>query len=151
MQIEIAPSTAMLSLLLVVPYAAAESDPGMDWPVPNAEPPATELVLEAYVTIAPAVVVGPSDHGQRQFVPITGGHFVGAGIKGEVMAGGADWQLIRSDGVLELTAIYSLRTDDGAVVVVENRGIGVPADTGTPDVRYLRTSPRFHAPAGPYE
>ena len=149
------PTLVLLLLLteLATTRAVAQGAPGTRWPVPGVDPLATELVLEARVMISPAIVVGPSDHGQRQFIPITGGRFIGDGIAGEVMAGGADWQLVRPDGVLELTAIYSLRTDDGAVIVVENRGIGVPPEPGPdgPGIRYLRTSPQFHAPAGKYQ
>src|SRR5690606_17166604 len=92
-----------------------------------------------------------SDHGTRQFIPITGGRFVGAnGLRGEVMAGGADWQLRRPDGVTEVLAIYSIRTDDGAVIEVDNRGIIVPP--AAPGGRaFIATTPRFHAPQGPYE
>ena len=139
-----------LSLLLLSAGALAQSDAGARWPVPDVAPPTTELALELYVTIAPAVVVGPSDHGRRQYIPITGGRFSGTdGLKGEVLAGGADWQLQRPDGVTEVLAIYSIKTDDGAVIEVDNRGIIVPATDSRP--RYVRTAPRFHAPQGLHE
>jgi len=130
--------------------ALGQDEPGTRWPVPGIDVPQTELALELNVRISPAVVVGASDHGTRQFIPITGGRFSGAnGLKGEVMAGGADWQLRRPDGVTEVLAIYSIRTDDGAVIEVDNRGIIVPATADR--AAYVRTTPRFHAPQGPYE
>jgi hypothetical protein len=98
--------------------AAAQEIAGTRWPVPDVAPPKTELALEAYVTLSPAVEVGTSDEGTRWFIPITGGRFVGDGIKGEVMAGGADWQLVRPDGVLAVHAPYSNKTDDGAFRVL---------------------------------
>jgi hypothetical protein len=129
--------------------ALAQDDAGRRWPVPGITAPTTELALELYVAISPAVVVGASDHGTRQFIPITGGRFSGAnGLEGEVMAGGADWQLRRPDGVTEIKAIYSIRTDDGAVIEVDNQGIGAVSADGS---RYVRTTPRFHAPQGPYD
>jgi len=135
--------------------AAAQDPAGTRWPVPDVAPPKTELALEAYVTLSPTVEVGTSDAGTRRFIPITGGRFVGDGIKGEVMAGGADWQLVRPDGVLEVHAHYSLRTDDGAVIIVENDGVIVPgkaATNGAPAVApYVRTVPKFHAPQGKYD
>jgi hypothetical protein len=141
-------AVALLSLL--ANGALAQSDAGSRWPVPDVEPPMTELALELYVTIAPAVVVGPSDHGTRQYIPITGGRFTGAGgLAGEVLAGGADWQLRRPDGVTEVLAIYSIRTADGAVIEVDNRGIIAPATDDR--ARYVRTTPRFHAPQGPHD
>lgn len=133
---------------LLATAAVAQEDAGTRWPVTGVTPPSTELALELYVTISPAVAVGASDHGTRQFIPITGGHFVGNGIKGEVMSGGADWQLRRPDGVTEVNALYSIKTDDGAVIVVDNRGIIVPGNGG---IGYARTNPQFHAPQGKYE
>jgi hypothetical protein len=131
-------------------HTALAQDAGQRWPVPGVTAPATELALELYVEISPAVSIGATSHGTRQFIPITGGRFSGAnGLKGEVMAGGADWQLRRPDGVTEVTAIYSIRTNDGAVIEVDNRGIIVPPAEGA--AAYVRTTPRFHAPQGPHE
>jgi Protein of unknown function (DUF3237) len=145
---------AIVILALGSGLTAAQDAAGTRWPVPDVEPLATELALELYVTLSPAVVVGESDAGRRQFIPITGGRFVGDGIRGEVMAGGADWQLVRPDGVLEVNALYSIKTDDGTVIVVDNRGIIAPGATGpngTAAAPYVRTAPKFHAPAGKYE
>ncbi len=144
------------ALLASLTIGAQAQDPaGTRWPVPGVEVPTTELVIEAYVTIDPAVEVGPTDDGTRRFIPITGGRFIGKGIKGEVVRGGADWQLVRPDGVVEVHALYSLHTDDGAAIVVDNQGIivpGKPAANGEPATApYVRTSPRFHAPKGKYD
>ena len=38
--------------------------------------------------------------------PITGGKFKGPGIEGVVVPGGADWQLTRPDGDVELYDIH---------------------------------------------
>jgi hypothetical protein len=145
-------SSLCLALITVAcgSAALAQNDAGRRWPVPDITAPTTELALELYVSISPAVVVGPSDHGTRQFIPITGGRFSGAnGLQGEVMAGGADWQLRRPDGVTEVKAIYSIKTDDGVVIEVDNRGVIVPPAAG--GAPYVRTTPRFHAPQGPYD
>jgi len=137
-------------VVMAVAGVAAAQDAGERWPVPGVTAPTTELAIELFVRISPAVVVGASDHGTRQFIPITGGRFSGAnGLKGEVLAGGADWQLRRPDGVTEVLAVYAIKTDDGAVIEVDNRGIIVPPGEG--GAAYVRTTPRFHAPQGPYE
>jgi hypothetical protein len=139
-------------VLVTVAFAAAASaqEAGQRWPVAGITAPTTELALELLVNISPAIVVGASGHGTRQFIPITGGRFSGAnGLSGEVMAGGADWQLRRPDGVTEVTAIYSIKTSDGVVIEVDNRGIIVPPSEGS--AAYVRTAPRFHAPQGPHE
>jgi len=146
-------SIALLALVGTTLSVRAQENAGNRWPIADVAAPTMELALELYVAISPAVQVGESDHGSRQFIPITGGRFTGDGLRGEVMAGGADWQLRRPDGVVEVNALYSLRTDDGAVIVVDNRGIIVPQQTGgdAPAAAYVRTSPQFHAPQGKYD
>jgi hypothetical protein len=142
------------TIALSLANVAAAQDVGTRWPVTGVAAPETELALELYVTIAAAVEVGASDNGTRRFIPITGGRFVGDGIRGSVMAGGADWQLVRPDDVVEVNALYSLETDDGAVIVVDNRGIIVPGGIGGDGAAappYIRTAPRFHAPEGKYD
>lgn len=71
-------------------------------------------------------------------------------MAGDVLPGGADWQLRRPDGVLEIDALYSVKTEDGDNIIVHNRGISV-GDVDRADIRYVRTAPRFHAPAGKYD
>lgn len=68
-------------------------------------------------------------------IAITGGTFRGERLSGEVLAGGADWQTVHPDGVLELDAQYLLKTGDGAIVYVHNRGFR--RDT------FMRTAPRL--------
>lgn len=100
------------------------------------------------VAIGRAVDHGETSAGRRRVIPILGGSFEGPDIRGEVLAGGADWQLTRADGVTEVEAIYDIRTDDGAVIHVVNRGIVAPREGGLP---YVRTAPRFDAPRGKYD
>ena len=59
--------------------------------------------------------------GRRRIVPITGGRFEGPELRGRVMPGGADRQLVRRDGAVNLDATYELQTDDGVVISVRNR------------------------------
>ncbi len=121
----------------------------------NAEPDMSEIkplsaepVMELKVLIAPGINIGESDKGSRRMIPITGGEFHGRDIKGEIIPGGADWQLTRPDGVLEVKAIYAIRTDDGQVIAVDNRGIVVRQEGAPP---YIRTVPKFEAPKGKYD
>ena len=144
---------AALGTVMLAASAAAQDSvrgAGTQWSPQSIAPLTTELVLELRAEISPPVAVGNSDAGHRQFIPITGGYFAGDGIRGTVLPGGADWQLLRADGVRELVAIYAIQTDDGATITVENRGISVPAEKNG-GVRYVRSSPKFHAPAGKYE
>jgi hypothetical protein len=104
----------------------------------------TEFVLEARVTCDAVVVVGESKQGKRQLIPITGGEFSGPHIEGRVLPGGADWQLVRPDGVTEIEARYTIQTHDGVNIGVINRGIALypPAF----EQIYVRTTPEFEAP-----
>ena len=142
---------AFLALAAATSAVYTQETAGNRWPITDVTAPTAELALELYVALAPAVSVGESDAGTRQFIPITGGRFSGDGIRGDVLPGGADWQLRRPDGVLEVHALYSLRTDDGAVIVVDNNGIIVPPVAGGAGAAYVRTSPQFHAPKGKYD
>jgi len=83
----------------------------------------TEFMWEAKVKIANMINVGESKRGTRRVIPITGGTFDGPKIKGEVLSGGEDWQLVRPDGDTELNARYLLKTDDGFVIQVINQAL----------------------------
>lgn len=102
----------------------------------------TEFIYEAVVSIDAPVDVGVTPQGHRRYIPITGGTFAGPRIRGVILPGGADWQTERPDGVTEADALYSIRCDDGTVVIVHNRGL--IANSGA----YMRTAPRFEAPEG---
>lgn len=82
--------------------------------------PALEFIFGARVTVDPPQDLGAFNKGRRRIVPISGGEFSGPAMRGTVLPGGADWQLIRHDGVAELEARYTLQTDDGAVIHVRN-------------------------------
>ena len=112
-----------------------------------------EPLLSAEVTLAPAQELGAAPTGRRRIIGITGGHFHGARLSGRVLPGGADWQVIRADGVAHLDARYTLETGDGALIYVRNEGYrhgprevleklaaGMPVD---PELYYMRTTPWF--------
>jgi hypothetical protein len=82
--------------------------------------PQLEFIFAAHVTVDAPLDFGDVGKGGRRIVPIGGGEFSGPRMRGEVLPGGADWQILRSDGVAELEARYTLRTDDGALIYVRN-------------------------------
>ena len=119
-----------------------------------------EPLLRAEITLAPPQELGETPLGRRRVIPITGGSFRGERLSGRVLPGGADWQVIRADGVAELDARYTLETTDGALVYVRNFGYrhgpadiiarlaaGDPVD---PSRYYMRTTPRFETSAERY-
>jgi hypothetical protein len=87
----------------------------------------TEFAYEAKVLIDPEhITIENTQHGTRRVIRIKGGTFEGPGIRGLVLEGGADWQILRSDGVNELDARYAMQTDDGVSIHVRNRVLSRP-------------------------
>ena len=72
--------------------------------------------------VGPPLDVGPVPGGRRRIIPILSGTFEGSGMKGRVLPGGADWQIVRADGLGELDTRYTLETDDGKLIYVQNAG-----------------------------
>jgi hypothetical protein len=117
----------------------------------GAEPPAkalprVEFVFEEHVTLAPAVVQGETDLGQRQYIPITGGTVAGPKLKGEVIPGGWDYQLRRPGGCTSLSADYFLRAADGTIIHVLNEAFSCAANGTNAERTWAR--PTFEAPKG---
>ena len=108
--------------------------------------PKLEFIFAAHVTVDLPLDLGDVAKGGRRIVPITGGDFSGPQIRGKVLPGGADWQILRSDGVAELEARYTLRTDDGALIYVRNHALR----HGPPDVIAALTAGRPVDPASYY-
>ena len=115
----------------------------------------TAFAFEAHVTVDKPLVVGTSARGLRRVVPITGGTVKGPKLNGRVVPGGADWQVVRPDDVLDVEAKYTLEADDGTLIMVTNKGVrhgpkeiiekmarGEPVD---PSQYYFRTSAQFEA------
>ncbi|CAN5914982.1 DUF3237 domain-containing protein [soil metagenome] len=98
-------------------------------------------------------VLGHGPRGLRRVVPINGGEARGVDWQARVLPGGSDFQLILSDTLSELDARYSLETDGGDLVYVQNHAVrSAPADVmakllrgepADPAQVYFRCSPRF--------
>lgn len=125
------------------------------------EAPGLAFVCELKVLLKPAIVVGETPHGLRRIIPIAGGTFEGPMIKGKILDGGADWQIVRKDGVAELEAHYQIQTEDGVTIYIKNTGLRVATpeiatkiakgESVSPNDYYFRATPKFDAPAGKYE
>lgn len=95
------------------------------------EPPATGLDrrFRAEVIVGEVLDHGTTRAGHRRVIPILGGR-LSHGVDAEVLPGGADWQVVHGDGVLEIDTRYSARTPDGGLVHLRTRGIR----SGPPEV-----------------
>jgi hypothetical protein len=74
------------------------------------------------VQVAAPVELGEVPRGRRRIINITGGTFEGPNVRGKVLPG-ADWQIVRADGLAELDTRYLLQTDGGSLVYIQNAGI----------------------------
>ena len=109
----------------------------------GADTPVLEFAFEERVTIDPAVVLGETAFGHRQFIPITGGTVTGPKLKGKVLPFGFDYQLTYSKSdCTQLSADYFLKADDGTVIRVFNEGLFCP---GAPRAIFR---PKLEAPQG---
>jgi len=110
-------------------------------------------LFKAEISLAAAQELGATPQGRRRIIGITGGRFAGERLSGRVVPGGADWQVVRADGVADLDARYTLETSDGALIYVRNRGYRHgPAEVlkklsageeVDPSLYYMRTTPLF--------
>jgi hypothetical protein len=120
-------------------------------------PPRLELAFELRAQVGSPDDVGIVPGGRRRVVPITGGTFAGPAVKGEIVPGGTDHQLIQSDGFSQLEARYVLKTDQGELIYVNNRGMrhGPPevlarlnaGERVDPNLIYFRTAATFETAA----
>ncbi len=119
----------------------------------------SEFFMEIKIEAGDPANVGDTPRGQRAIYPVTGGSFEGPDLKGKVLDG-ADWLIVRPDGVYDLDVRLTLETDEGDIIymnyvgyiaaspkIMEDllAGEDVPADQ-----YYIRTTPRFETSAEQY-
>ena len=103
--------------------------------------------------LAPTLNLGRTPIGERRIIDIRGGSVRGPKLNGRVLPGGADWQVIRSDGAADISARYTIETDQGARILVNSDGLrhGPPnviakltrGEDVDPASYYFRTLMRF--------
>ncbi len=122
--------------------------------------PSVQLLYTSTIKIDPPLELGKSPYGERRIINIKGGAFSGPRLSGRVLPGGADWQIIRYDGITEVEARYTLETHEGALIYVSNWGLrhgprevmerlasGEEVDAAE---YYFRTTPVFETGAPDY-
>ena len=120
----------------------------------------TKYVFSLAIKVGTPIVAGDLGHGVRRIIPILGGEVFGPGIKGTIFPCGADFQIIRPNGLTELEAKYGFEMDDGAIVYIENVGIRfgpkamldriAKGETVDPALIYFRSVPKFETGAEKY-
>lgn len=92
-----------------------------DFPIPA---PGLVPMCRISCEVGALVVVGATPSGQRRCVPLIGGTVDGPEFRGELVAGGVDWQWQHADGTLEIDAHYMLKAAaDGALIEVRSAGL----------------------------
>jgi len=107
----------------------------------------THPELEAIMTL------GQTPLGERRIINILGGPVRGPRLNGRILPGGADWQIIRTDGAADIQARYTIESDAGARILVDSEGLrhGPPeimarlarGEDVDPALYYFRTLMRF--------
>jgi hypothetical protein len=144
----------LLSLLIAQAATAAPQPPASS---AAAQTPKLSLAMTLTVQVGPPTELGEVPRGRRRIIPILGGTFEGPNVRGKVLPGGADWQIVRADGLAELDTRYMLQTDAGSLAYIQNAGIrhappdvtkkllaGQPVD---PSQVYFKTVPTFETSA----
>lgn len=123
----------------------------------------TQHLFDMVVDLSPRQEIGPGPFGRRVVFGAAGGSFHGPRLRGEVLAGGGDWTLFRSDGTMTLDVRLTLRTHDDVLLHMTYGGRWVTppelrADMADPAKRfgidparyYFRTTPLFETGSEQY-
>ena len=121
----------------------------------------SEYLCTMTVTVEALHDVGAIPSGTRHVDMLGGGRFEGPRLSGEVLPGGMDQKLIRSDGAMNPNVRLVLKTDDGALIYVHYTGVryGTPevmariaaGEVVDPSEYYLRNTPYFETASEKYD
>jgi hypothetical protein len=85
--------------------------------------PSLELLGHFRAELAEPLELGQTLWGRRRVIPIAGGDFEGPALRGTILPGGADWQVVHPDGMATIDTRYTLQTHDGALISVATQGV----------------------------
>jgi len=106
----------------------------------------------------PPEVIGPVAEGIRVNFYLNGGEVRGPRLNGRFLPVGADWLLIRRDGIGLVDVRATIETSDGALIYTAYTGILDPGPDGydafgkgtLPPKFPIRTAPRYQTAAAAY-
>ena len=136
-----------LVLTALAPFALAQpSTPGPATAAPRApsgtegpRSPAFEYLGTLRAETGTRSVVENGPQGTRTIVQVVGGSFEGPRLKASVQTPAGDWITNRADGSYRLDVRLTLKTNDGALILVTYNGIGQATNAGAS----LRIAPLF--------
>lgn len=121
--------------------------------MPHLPTPPLKFFADLSVQVDKPQEVGQTHHGMRRLIPILGGQVQGQDWAARVLPGGADFQLIINERMAELDARYTLETDGGDLIFVQNRAVRtappevmarlVRGEPVPPESVYFRCTPSF--------
>lgn len=119
----------------------------------NFPPLHTRPLFSMRLAVDGLLSIGGADDIERRIGNIPGGGFEGEQLRGTVLAGGNDWQVVRGDGAVELDGRIVLQAGDGALIAMTYVGLrhGPPevmarlgrGEIVDPADYYFRIVPRF--------
>src|SRR4029453_1414042 len=120
-------------------------------------PPRLTYAMTLRIQVGNPTEFGEVPRGRWRVIPILGGTFEGPNIRGKVVPGDADWQIVRADGLAELDTRYTLQTDNGSLIYIQNAGIRhaspeitkklLAGERVDPSQVYFKTVPTFETSA----
>ncbi|HEV2521087.1 MAG TPA: DUF3237 domain-containing protein [Candidatus Acidoferrales bacterium] len=114
---------------------AARAEKGTEAP----RAPVFEYIGTLRAQTGARTVVENGPQGTRTIVQLVGGRFEGPRVKASIETPAGDWITNRADGSYKLDVRLTLKTDDGALILVTYNGIGQTTDAGAS----LRCAPLF--------
>ncbi len=129
-------TTGLLAAVALTVFASFAFAQKSSTPPPG---PAFEYLGSFQVQTGTRTVVENGPQGTRTIVQVSGGRFEGPRLKASVQAPAGDWITNRADGSYRLDVRLTLRTDDGALILVTYNGIGQTTPAGAS----LRAAPTF--------
>jgi len=120
--------------------------------------PRLSLVYRLEARLGEPLDLGETALGRRRIVPQTAGTFRGPEISGRLLPGAsADWQMVLRDGTALADLRYTLQTDNGSLVYIQNAGIRhappeitrklLAGERVDPSQVYFKTVPAFETSA----
>ena len=116
---------------------AQGSTPAASTAAPRA--PAFEYLGTQQAETGTRTVIENGPQGTRTVVQLVGGRFEGPRVKVSLQTPAGDWVSNRADGSYRLDVRLTLKTDDGALILVTYNGIGQTTAAGAS----LRSAPLF--------
>ena len=125
----------MFTLFIFAQTSAPKVQKAADSP----KTPSFEYLGTLHAETGTRTVIENAPQGTRTIVQVTGGRFEGPRLKASVQTPAGDWITNRADGSYRLDVRLTLKTDDGAVILVTYNGIGQTTPAGAS----LRIAPLF--------